>query len=94
MPPPEPEQATLAFVADEAIRRCFELLNAEHPLHKCGSVWSNLDALTRRVWLHAACLDGGLCLEDWSSFENTQRTRLMLALQDMTEFFQQIGERP
>ena len=87
----KPEQKAFGFVADEAIRRCFELLKTDRPAAACGPIWTRLNAASRIVWLHAACLDGGHCVRHWIEFDHDQHAALLLALENMTEFFQQVG---
>lgn len=93
MSAPQPEQVPFSFVADEAIRRCFNILNGERPIHKCAVIWSSLDTYSRLVWVRAAGMDGGYCLSTWAELENARRTRLLLALDRLADFFQKIGEQ-
>ena len=88
-----PDQPGLAFVADEAIARIFDMLNAPRPRTSeaalaCEALWSRLPPISRVTWLHAACLDGGECLSHWAAFSSQERAELLLALENMMQFFQ------
>ncbi len=58
-----PEQANFPFVADKAIRRCFDLLAQDRPVFLAGGLWERMSTWYRILWLHAAQLDGGGCVK-------------------------------
>ncbi len=90
----KPEQSNFPFVADEAIRRCYDLLCTERPVFACGALWTQASALYRILWLHAAQLDGGECIKHWPELTADERVALMLALERMVDFFQHVGQNP
>ena len=91
-----PEQPVLHFVADEAIARCFEMLNSASPrswpVRRTGRFWDWLKPTTRCVWCQAACLRGDHCLLAWSALSAEDRTALYMALNDMVHFFQEAAD--
>jgi hypothetical protein len=88
-----PEQPVFDFVADEAIRRCFEILGNDRPHNECGLLWNRLNATSRLLWLGVARLPDEICLKHWPEFPRETQNRLMYALTDICHFFQQAGQR-
>jgi hypothetical protein len=71
-----------------------EIVESSTPIRHCGPLWTRLSAPLRLLWLHAACLDGDMCIARWDALSNQERQALMLTLEDMVEFFRTVGELP
>ena len=71
-----------------------EVLDTPAPVTNCGVLWARLSPIGRLVWVHAACLPGDSVLADFATFTHEDKAALMVALENMVEFFQTVGELP
>jgi hypothetical protein len=69
-----------------------ETLRAEgSPVENCARLWGRLAPKDRLVWLHAAGLDGGLCVWRFNNLTCYEKADLMLAVENIATFYREAG---
>jgi len=91
---PASERQSFLAIAQiaQGLAQCCDLINGSGSWSRgVGFLWDRLKPLTRCIWCHAACLPGHRCLLDWQALSLEDRAALLVALENMQDFFEEVG---
>jgi len=76
----------------QSLAQCFDLVNSSGSWSQgVGLLWNRLTPIPRLTWCRAAVVSGDYSLRDWSDIDFPDRALLIVALENMQDFFQEAG---
>jgi hypothetical protein len=76
----------------QSLAQCCDLINGSGSWSQgVGLLWNRLTPLPRLTWCNAALLSSDCSLRFWSDLDPRARSRLIVALENMLDFFREVG---